>query len=158
MKTCKTCSGTKPTSDFYSRPKMRDGLSSNCRKCEIASQREWRSRPEVRERRNAQARLRKRSAEEIFRQRLWTWHRLTVADYELLVEKQGDRCAICESPEPGGKGRWHVDHDHSCCDSARSCGRCVRGLLCARCNPMIGMAKDDPLILQRAVNYLARLR
>lgn len=158
MKTCKICSDTKPVAEFYVRPKMRDGYSNMCRRCEIQKQREWARRPEVRERRNMLARQRKRSPEETFRHRLWTWYRLTVADYESLVEKQGDRCAICEAPEPGGQGRWHVDHDHACCDRPRSCGKCVRGLLCARCNPMIGMAKDDPAILQQAVNYLARLR
>ena len=158
MKTCKKCDVAQPVEEFYVRPKMRDGRSNWCRKCEIAVQREWRQRPGVRERRNELARKRKRSPEAIFKQRLWTWYRLTVARYEELLESQGGRCAICNSDEPGGRGRWHVDHDHSCCDRPRSCGECVRGLLCARCNPMIGMAKDDPQILQQAVNYLARLQ
>jgi hypothetical protein len=44
-------------------------------------------------------------------------------------------CAICGATEPGGRGRFHIDHDHTCCPTRqRSCGRCIRGALCASCN------------------------
>ena len=32
----------------------------------------------------------------------------------------------------------------------------VRGLLCSRCNIMLGYAKEDPQILRNAANYLER--
>jgi len=31
-----------------------------------------------------------------------------------------------------------VDHDHACCPGAVSCGRCVRGFICAGCNQDAG--------------------
>lgn len=31
-----------------------------------------------------------------------------------------------------------VDHDHHCCPGSASCGQCVRGIICQRCNSGIG--------------------
>jgi hypothetical protein len=31
-----------------------------------------------------------------------------------------------------------IDHDHACCPDARSCGRCIRGVVHAGCNLLIG--------------------
>ncbi|MET7574225.1 endonuclease domain-containing protein [Streptomyces sp. NPDC005492] len=52
---------------------------------------------------------------------------------DLLLEFQRGRCAICGAPDSGAKA-MHVDHDHTCCPGRRSCGDCVRGLLCSTCN------------------------
>jgi len=52
--------------------------------------------------------------------------------------------------------RLVVDHDHECCPDEKSCGKCVRGLLCNWCNRMIGMARDDPQRLRSAIAYLKR--
>lgn len=63
-------------------------------------------------------------------------------------------CAICGTDEPGVHG-WHIDHDHSCCpDNGRSCGKCVRGILCHKCNVGLGHFDDDIARMQRAVDYL----
>ncbi|WP_093608362.1 endonuclease domain-containing protein [Streptomyces indicus] len=63
---------------------------------------------------------------------------LTIWQMNAILRVQDDECAIC-GLHPGDGGMegvsyWHVDHDHSCCDMAGSCGRCVRGLLCRTCN------------------------
>lgn len=48
-----------------------------------------------------------------------------------------------------------VDHDHNCCPgSDKSCGKCVRGLLCKKCNTGIGMLGDSVEGLEQAVQYL----
>lgn len=84
---------------------------------------------------------------------------LTGETYAALVEAQGGRCAICGTAEPGGQGRWHVDHDHKCCGTRKSsCGHCIRGLLCSRCNIGIGNLKDDPVIIQAALDYVGAYR
>lgn len=81
-------------------------------------------------------------------------HGLTVNGYEELLATQGHGCAICGITEPGGRGTWHIDHDHACCESVHSCGKCVRGLLCQSCNFLIGHAHEDPAVLAAAVRYL----
>ena len=74
--------------------------------------------------------------------------------FEALLAKQGGCCAICGTAEPGGKGTWQVDHDHSCCAGRKSCGKCIRGLLCVRCNTALGLLRDSIKVLERALIYL----
>lgn len=83
---------------------------------------------------------------------------ITLDEYARLLEFQNGRCAICEGSSPGGrKETFGVDHDHNCCPGRRSCGRCIRGLLCVNCNNRIlGGANDNPDVLRRAVEYLER--
>lgn len=90
-------------------------------------------------------------------ERIWK-NGLTLNEYLDRLSEQRGTCAVCGSEEPGGKGYWHVDHDHSCCSTpARSaCGSCVRGLLCHHCNVGLGNFKDDVDLLIGAVNYLRR--
>lgn len=65
--------------------------------------------------------------------------------YEDFVEDRGEFCFICGSP-PDTR-RLHVDHCHK---TER-----VRGLLCLNCNTGLGKFKDDPTLLQKAIDYLA---
>ncbi|MGW3291297.1 endonuclease domain-containing protein [Streptomyces sp. NPDC001002] len=60
-------------------------------------------------------------------------YRVTKEFVDLLLEFQGKRCAICGAPDAGAKA-MHIDHDHGCCPGRRSCGDCVRALLCSTCN------------------------
>ncbi|MFC4114136.1 endonuclease domain-containing protein [Nonomuraea zeae] len=52
-------------------------------------------------------------------------------------------------------GELHIDHDHSCCPGPRSCGQCIRGVLCMSCNTALGHVKDDAGRLEALANYLA---
>src|ERR1700733_2603170 len=96
--------------------------------------------PEFRERRRAQARKanRKRKSARGSRAREKAYG-LSEEGYKALLEKQEFRCAICRKDDPGRKKGWNVDHDHMT--------GTVRGLLCVRCNFMLGHAKDDPDLL-----------
>jgi hypothetical protein len=85
---------------------------------------------------------------------------ITQERYDAMLAAQGGVCAICGKPERykarGSTRRLAVDHDHACCPGTRSCGRCIRGLLCNFCNRLLGMAEDDPTVLASAITYLAR--
>lgn len=86
---------------------------------------------------------------------------LTEEDYDSMLSAQGRVCASCGEPETyrfkGSVVPLAVDHDHDCCSAQnRSCGQCVRGLLCRRCNMAIGMAKNSPAMLRQMAMYLDR--
>lgn len=72
---------------------------------------------------------------------------LTVEQFRAMEAAQGNRCKICgTTPEQAGISRLFVDHCHAT-------GK-VRGLLCNLCNSMLGKAKDQVEILQKAIAYL----
>lgn len=63
---------------------------------------------------------------------------LTQDDFDLLLKVQGYACGMCRELFAEGQ-LIHVDHDHGCCPlKNRSCGKCVRGLLCHACNIALG--------------------
>lgn len=86
---------------------------------------------------------------------LWKRYGITSEQFDAILEAQGG-CAACGSPTTDGK-YWHVDHDHTCCDTqARSCGKCIRGILCHGCNTALGNVGDDPNRLRALIAYLEK--
>lgn len=85
-------------------------------------------------------------------------YNLTPEQYVELAEAQNYCCAICGTPETrerdGKVSALAVDHDHECCPGASSCGECIRGLLCFRCNVGIGYFYDNPTIMEKAAQYI----
>ena len=74
---------------------------------------------------------------------------MSLEDFDQMLEEQGGVCAICS------ESRWDaarnpeqpsVDHDHVT-------GK-VRGLLCKHCNLILGYARDEAVILAKAIEYL----
>jgi hypothetical protein len=82
---------------------------------------------------------------------------ISLEDFVRMLESQGEVCAICGGINSNGKA-LSVDHDHTCCPGDRSCGACIRGLLCAKCNLVVGMMNDDPDRLRAAANYVDAAR
>ena len=80
---------------------------------------------------------------------------LTPEQYVEMETKQGGVCAVCKQPEKEKK-RLSIDHDHQCCFGIKSCGKCVRGLVCTRCNKGMGVFGDNIDVLKAAVNYLIK--
>ena len=62
--------------------------------------------------------------------RLMDNYKLTIKQYEQILAHQGGVCFICRQSEPVKGRRLSVDHDHITGE--------VRGLLCSRCNPLLG--------------------
>src|ERR1700741_3878738 len=81
------------------------------------------------------------------------YYRITLIEYEELLVKQNGRCKICPNT-PKTAGTLVVDHSHSCCPGRRSCGKCIRGLLCSACNTAIGLLEDDVSRMAQAIIYI----
>jgi hypothetical protein len=66
--------------------------------------------------------------------------------YDRMLEEQGGGCGICgKAPNP--KRRLDIDHDHGSMK--------IRGLLCPRCNILLGRGKDSSWY-RAAAEYLER--
>ena len=78
--------------------------------------------------------------------KMWATHRLRQGDWARIFAAQGGRCCYCSRPlDPGGGRETAVDHDHACsCGPKKSCDACRRGIACASCNKIIGLAFEDP--------------
>jgi hypothetical protein len=72
---------------------------------------------------------------------------LTHEEFLALHRTQGGVCAICGNGNDGPR-QLSIDHDHVT--------GAVRGLLCDRCNPMLGYARDNTAVLEAAIEYLKR--
>ncbi len=69
---------------------------------------------------------------------------ITGEEYAAMLADQGGVCYICGGKS--GKKRLAVDHDHRTGE--------VRGLLCKRCNRMLGYYGDKPETFTMAAAYL----
>lgn len=72
---------------------------------------------------------------------------ITSEQYDLLLESQDGKCAICGKPniKKGKVVRMGIDHNHKT-------GK-VRGLLCYKCNQALGQIGDDPTVALKLYEY-----
>lgn len=82
---------------------------------------------------------------------------MSIERYEELLSIQNNKCKLCAVPFTETRSP-HVDHDHECCAGNKTCGECVRALLCGPCNRGLGLFKDNLMILQKAIEYIQSYR
>lgn len=82
---------------------------------------------------------------------------MSLDQYNEILQRQGGTCIICFQTCKTGRS-LSTDHDHACCPGSKSCGKCIRGLLCRGCNLAIGYMEDDPDRLRAAADYLEACR
>ena len=134
-KHCRACDTRKPLSAFRQAERYRGGVYSYCMECEKALRHARYTSPEYRKW------ARERAASDEYKTAALGWrvklrYGISLADYEAMSARQGDVCGICGRTN---KCRLAVDHDHACCnEKAKSCGNCLRALLCAVCNRSVG--------------------
>jgi len=138
-KQCNKCKQFKPFTDF--------GVSQkrpSCKKCYYKWHKEYLNRPgrKEKERQYFLSGYFKRT------------YGITFEEYQEMVVKQNNCCAICMVPETRLDHRTnkpqqlHVDHCHKT-------GK-VRGLLCSRCNTGLGKFEENILLFESCIKYLQR--
>lgn len=178
-KRCCKCKSEQPESNFGFYRKQPGKLRSRCRVCEKKKsskyyrehregalkaakvRREQAARvetPEIAAQRRKEARdgaRRRRAAHpEKFRERdLRRVYNISFDRYNEMLMRQNGAC-ICGFEFRDIRGaRPCVDHDHTCCSGQKSCGRCVRGLLCSSCNKYLGFIEKKPGLILILTKY-----
>ena len=144
FKVCTKCKKKRRRSSFHL---QRIGLHgweyrrSICKRCALALSKAWRkANPDQSEvhRKRAHARNNHRG-------HLKANFGLTPEEFERLHATSDGICPICKKPEQR-KRRLSLDHDHAT-------GR-LRGLICWKCNLLLGHVNDSPELLEAAAKYL----
>lgn len=71
---------------------------------------------------------------------------ITLAQYEEMLKLQNEQCSGCKKHRREFKKSLCVDHDHTTGS--------IRGLLCVRCNRILGLCFDNKDILLNLIDYL----
>jgi len=147
VKNCCTCRQSKPLTAFSKDRGKSDGLSHRCKTCSTLSGKEWRKNNAARARQHG---IEYRAAN-IVHIKAANRKRMYGTDGVELLKQQEAKCAICSVDlETIPEKHRHVDHDHI--------NNVVRGWLCRWCNLGLGKFRDDPVLLQKAADYLKRRR
>lgn len=156
-KLCRKCKLRLPIESFEPKQSMRDGRRNQCSDCRAAAKAETYQANKV----EICRKLREERSDNYEKNRdydLRKKFKITTEQFNQMLADQGNCCLVCKTTVPGGAyGQWHVDHDHSCCGPEmrkKTCGDCLRGILCSNCNLTLGTAKDSPTILRALADYL----
>lgn len=134
---CSVCKETKVLLDFFRNKGSNKGYRYICKVCSM--------------KKDVYTEKRQLSARKCNLKRTFG---LSIEAYNALLEKQKSLCAICKTHSDDFTINFAVDHDRSCCPSDKSCGKCIRGLLCTSCNNGIGRFKDNLDRIASAYTYL----
>jgi hypothetical protein len=150
-KRCSKCGIDKLLIEFSESVGTPDGLFSWCKSCQRVYLRRRRRTTEEPdplankilqrvqlERHEKRLQARKRS-------RLRHMYGITPQQHDQMLEAQGYLCALCGC-ELTADAVPSVDHSHET--------DIIRGIVCRKCNLMIGLAEDDPKILYLGIKYL----
>lgn len=144
MKSCKKCKELKPFSEYTKNKQKKDGYNIYCRICCNLKTQNWRelnpSKYQV-----SRKKYRDYTKEEQKDYMLRMRYGITLEEKNQMFLNQNNKCKLCQNVESDNKG-FVVDHCHKS-------GK-IRGILCSYCNKALGMFKDDPSFLEKAINYL----
>lgn len=161
MKICSKCSVEKDLDSFCNDKNRKDGKYPQCKDCKNEGERatsKERNQKRYYENREEILAYRKRHYAENKNYYYQRQYGISLGEYDAMLESQDYKCRICAKTEEENGKALAIDHDHKCCSGRKSCGKCVRGLLCNSCNWIIGAMNDDPANFDKAKRYILDFR
>ncbi len=143
MKQCRDCARFLPKVEFVKNKVFKDGHDTLCLGCNRKRVLAWRKANPEKRALQAQREGKKDYNKNKY---LKATYGISLVEYNTMFENQQGCCAICGTHQIEFSRSLSVDHCHAT-------GK-IRKLLCGHCNTLLGMAKDDPKILQKAIDYL----
>ncbi len=147
-KKCTKCSEEKSIDEFFKdKANLTDGRYSICKKCKQDSTYKWREKNKDKYNELAK-KWRKNNPNNLYGSEIKRRYGCDLDTYNALLAAQDFKCKICDYKHNTiqKRARLYVDHCHN--------SKKIRGLLCHRCNCMLGYARDQIDILKKAVVYL----
>lgn len=150
-KQCSRCKEDKPLDAFTTKASVPGGRSRWCRSCTQAYARDYNK--------NLPPEGRVRLAEQKRSSYLKSTFGITLSQYRDLLAAQGGRCANKRCVNKiSSKREMPLDHDRTCCPGDKSCGKCIRGVLCNGCNLALGFVGESAEALSGLLDYLVSSR
>ncbi len=130
MKICSKCKHNKPLSEFSKHKSGKLGVYHYCKTCHSEQRKNTYNYSKSRNR------------------RILNSYGIDINTVETMYMSQNKCCKICnkEYPVVSKHGGLYIDHCHTT-------GK-VRGLLCSKCNGLLGACNDDITILKSAIDYI----
>jgi hypothetical protein len=140
-KVCVKCGLEKKLDSFAKGRNYKDGRRGTCKRCHTNYVIDYYNKnPEKKRLKNAM-----NSGNDAN----WKRHHIPQEKYLEMLSKYDNKCYACKK-----RKATNIDHDHDCCPENRSCGKCVRGILCHNCNTALGLMKDSKEDLKKLIEYL----
>lgn len=138
---CSTCKIEKDISEFHNTKKLKSGYSVRCKICANKATKDTYHKNDGK----IKSRIYRTNNPDAGRDARFKYkYGISLEEYNDLLSKQDNKCAICKVDSEDR----HLDVDHS-----HDTGK-IRGLLCRMCNVALGHMKDSVEIIQNAIVYL----
>ena len=130
MKKCSKCKEEKKLNEFHNAKSGKFGKHHYCKICLSENKKKH------------------YNYEKANKRRLMYSYQISLEEVNLIFEEQNKKCKICNSEYKivAKHGGLYIDHCHSTGN--------VRGLLCSKCNALLGLSQDNIVILKNAIKYL----
>lgn len=142
VKVCNKCGAQKQLEDFVKDKRYESGRRNQCKRCYTNYMIEYYKKNQ--DQRGKKIKMNTKYVAP------WKRHHMTEEDFNKLFNMFDGKCHLCRQ-----RDATSIDHDHSCCKTNRSCGKCVRGILCRGCNTALGSLKENPDTIARLLDYIS---